>query len=128
MKSPWSTAAAAQAPHPPVENPHGNAPPSQAVFEPVPDTSDDDPALPGLEPALQGIGYRQFVQVASGALDPGQALALMQRETLRYAKRQLTWFTREPGIEWIDADAPDGAEGVASLIQARLTSMEDGIE
>lgn len=82
------------------------------------------PALP----ALQGIGYRQFVQVASGALDPGQALALMQRETVRYAKRQLTWFTREPGIEWIDADAPDGAEGVASLIQARVTSMEENIE
>jgi tRNA dimethylallyltransferase len=74
------------------------------------------PALP----ALQGIGYRQFVEVAQGRLDPSRALALMQRDTVRYAKRQLTWFTREPGIEWIDVDAAGGAERVAAAIETRL--------
>jgi tRNA dimethylallyltransferase len=82
---------------------------------------------PGL-PALQGIGYRQFVQVAGGALDPGQALVLMQRDTTRYAKRQMTWFVREPGIEWIDVDVVGGAEAVAETIEARVKSMEGGIE
>jgi tRNA dimethylallyltransferase len=82
---------------------------------------------PGL-PALQGIGYRQFVQVAGGALDPGHALALMQRDTTRYAKRQMTWFVREPGIEWIDVDVAGGAEAVAETIEARVKSMEGGIE
>jgi tRNA dimethylallyltransferase len=74
------------------------------------------PALP----AMQGIGYRQFVEVALGRLDPAQALALMQRDTVRYAKRQLTWFAREPGIEWIDVEAAGGAEGVAAAIETRI--------
>ena len=43
-----------------------------------------------------GIGYRQFVDVALGRLDAAAALALMQRDTVRYAKRQMTWFVREP--------------------------------
>jgi len=78
--------------------------------------------------ALQGIGYRQFAQVALGTLDAGQALALMQRDTVRYAKRQMTWFAREPGIEWIDVDVAGGLEGVAAAIQAGVTRMEGGIE
>ena len=56
------------------------------------------PALP----ALQGIGYRQFVEVALGRLDGRSALEQMKRDTVRYAKRQVTWFTREPDVEWID--------------------------
>lgn len=71
-------------------------------------------------PALQGIGYRQFVQVVRGALDEPEALRLMQRDTVRYARRQRTWFEREPGIEWIDVTAAGGAEGVAAAIEARL--------
>lgn len=74
------------------------------------------PALP----ALQGIGYRQFVEVALGRLDADTALALMQQETVRYAKRQVTWFAREPDIAWVDVAAARGAEGVAAAIEARM--------
>jgi tRNA dimethylallyltransferase len=74
------------------------------------------PALP----ALQGIGYRQFVDVALGRLDGDTALELMQRETVRYAKRQVTWFAREPDVTWIDVAAAGDAEGVAAAIEARL--------
>jgi tRNA dimethylallyltransferase len=79
-------------------------------------------------PALQGIGYRQFVEVARGALDPAQALALMQRDTVRYAKRQRTWFAREPEIEWVDVAAAGNAEGVATVIETRLRMTEGGSE
>jgi tRNA dimethylallyltransferase len=79
-------------------------------------------------PALQGIGYRQFVEVARGALDPARALALMQRDTVRYAKRQMTWFAREPGIEWVDVAAAGSAEDVAAVIEARLRMTEGGSE
>jgi len=74
---------------------------------------------PGL-PAMHGIGYRQFAQVALGTLDAREALRLMQRDTARYARRQWTWFAREPGIEWIDAGGAGGAEGVARALEARL--------
>ena len=70
-------------------------------------------------PAMQGIGYRQFVRVVQGTLDKAEAVRLMQRDTVRYARRQRTWFAREPGIEWIDVTAAD-TERVAAVIEARL--------
>ena len=70
-------------------------------------------------PAMQGIGYRQFVQVVQGRLDEAEAVRLMQRDTVRYARRQRTWFAREPGIEWLDVSGA-AVERVAALIEARL--------
>ena len=74
------------------------------------------PALP----ALQSIGYREFVQVARGTMAADEAVRLMQRDTVRYAKRQWTWFAREPGIEWIDVDESGGADGAAERIVSSL--------
>jgi tRNA dimethylallyltransferase len=71
-------------------------------------------------PALQGIGYREFVRVAQGQLDAAEALRLMQRDTVRYARRQWTWFAREPELAWLDVEAAEAAGGVATAIEARL--------
>jgi tRNA dimethylallyltransferase len=70
--------------------------------------------------AMQGIGYRQFVPVALAGADAAGALQAMQRETVRYAKRQVTWFARESAVDWIDVAAADGAQGVAASIEAKL--------
>jgi tRNA dimethylallyltransferase len=78
-------------------------------------------------PAMQGIGYRQFVEVAAGRLDGAAALALMQRDTVRYAKRQMTWFVREPDVAWIDVVAAGGANGVAATIAGKLDKREGRI-
>jgi tRNA dimethylallyltransferase len=71
-------------------------------------------------PALQSIGYREFVRVARGTMAADEAVRLMQRDTVRYAKRQWTWFAREPGIEWIDVDESGGADGAAERIATSL--------
>jgi tRNA dimethylallyltransferase len=75
-----------------------------------------DPTLP----AMLGIGYREFVRVVQGTLAEREALRLMQRDTMRYAKRQWTWFAREPGIQWLDLELAGGAEGAATIIERRL--------
>jgi len=75
-----------------------------------------DPSLP----SFQSIGYREFARVAGGVLAPAEALRLMRRDTVRYAKRQWTWFTREPGIEWIDVEKAGGTEGTAAAIVGEL--------
>jgi tRNA dimethylallyltransferase len=52
-----------------------------------------------------------------------QALDLTQQETRRYAKRQMTWFRKEPGVHWIAdfGDAPGiAAEALAILSGAGL--------
>jgi len=75
-----------------------------------------DPALP----ALQGIGYREFVQVLRGMLSVATAVRLMQRDTVRYARRQGTWFAREPGIEWLDVTDERDVARTAARIERRL--------
>jgi tRNA dimethylallyltransferase len=54
-------------------------------------------------PAFQAIGYRQIAAHVLGERSLASALEETIRETRRFAKRQLTWFRREPGVEWHDA-------------------------
>jgi tRNA dimethylallyltransferase len=75
-----------------------------------------DPSLP----AMQGIGYRELVLVLRGEITEEEALRRMQRDTVRYAKRQWTWFTREPDIQWLDVALCGGPEGVAGLLADRM--------
>src|SRR5437867_6593490 len=69
---------------------------------------------------MQGLGYREFVRVVQERLDVEEARRLMQRDTLRYARRQWTWFAREPELQWIDVEAAEAAGGVAAAIEASL--------
>jgi tRNA dimethylallyltransferase len=50
---------------------------------------------------LQSIGYKQVVQLLKGELDRGNAISAVQQAHRNYAKRQLTWFRREPGVHWL---------------------------
>jgi len=72
--------------------------------------------------AMHGIGYREFARVARGELATDEALRLLQRDTLRYAKRQWTWFAREPGIRWIDMDEVGGPTGAAAEVERMMVS------
>jgi tRNA dimethylallyltransferase len=49
---------------------------------------------------FESHGYRQAVQFLNGELNQDQAVFYAQRNTRRYAKRQMTWFRQERGIEW----------------------------
>ena len=71
-------------------------------------------------PGMAGIGYRQWAKVARGRLTEAEALRLMIRDTQRYAKRQMTWFAREPGIQWLDVDEVGGVEGAAECIYKHI--------
>jgi len=50
---------------------------------------------------LQSVGYRQMGLVLRGLLKIDQAVEEMKRETRHLAKRQLTWFRRDPEIRWL---------------------------
>ena len=54
-------------------------------------------------PAFQAIGYRQLVRHLEGDGSLEQAAAEIVRETRRFAKRQETWFRKEPDITWFPA-------------------------
>ncbi len=50
--------------------------------------------------AMQAIGYKEAVAALRGACSAEEARTLIQQESRRYAKRQLTWFRRDKEIEW----------------------------
>jgi len=58
---------------------------------------------PDLKP-LQAIGYREIVQYLQNKLEWEPLLQEIQKRTRQYAKRQMTWFSRESKIEWYQHD------------------------
>ena len=52
--------------------------------------------------AMQGIGYKEIVGYFDGVQSLDEAIALLKANTRRYAKRQMTWFRKDPRIQWID--------------------------
>jgi tRNA dimethylallyltransferase len=53
-------------------------------------------------PSMQGLGYKQFMDYVLGKTSRDEAVALLKRDTKRFAKRQFTWFRREPEAQWMD--------------------------
>jgi tRNA dimethylallyltransferase len=61
----------------------------------------------GSPPALDSLGYRQAAQYLAGALTLEQAITAASQGHRNYAKRQLTWFRREPGVLWLNGFGDD---------------------
>ena len=52
--------------------------------------------------ALQTVGYSELFDYLDGKTTLDEAIRLIQRNTRHYAKRQLTWWRRDPDIRWIE--------------------------
>jgi tRNA dimethylallyltransferase len=57
--------------------------------------------------SLDSLGYRQAAQYLDGALTLEQAIAAASQGHRNYAKRQLTWFRREPEVSWLKGFGDD---------------------
>jgi tRNA dimethylallyltransferase len=53
---------------------------------------------------LQTIGYKEFAAYFAGELSLSEVEALIEKNTIRYAKRQRTWFRRNKSIHWIQKE------------------------
>ena len=77
----------------------------------------------GLSPActaMQAIGYKEAAQALRGEMTRQEAVALIQMNSRRYAKRQLTWFGRNPHARWIRWEKePDLAQALESLTEMK---------
>jgi len=56
--------------------------------------------------APRAIGYAQALAQLGGRMDEEEAVAETQALTRRYARRQVSWFKRYPGLRWVDAGTP----------------------
>ncbi|XOV90882.1 MAG: tRNA (adenosine(37)-N6)-dimethylallyltransferase MiaA [Bacteroidota bacterium] len=67
--------------------------------------------------ALQTVGYSEIFKYFDGDYDREEAIRLLKRNSRRYAKRQYTWFRKDPEILWLSPDQTDQCIG---LINERL--------
>ena len=75
-------------------------------------------------PAMRAIGVREIAAFLSGELGREAALEAGRTATRRYAKRQYTWFSRQPPPEWPRFEAPldgRGFEHALAKFDARLS-------
>ena len=64
-----------------------------------------DSGVPATANAFKAIGYREVLRALDQGEDPAGVIEEIQRNTRRFAKRQRTWFRKEPALQWLDADA-----------------------
>ena len=71
-----------------------------------------DSGIPAKCTAMQAIGYKEFVSAMEGMGTIEEAAAQVQQSSRRYAKRQLTWFRRNPGMHWLTRRTGEGSEEI----------------
>ena len=57
--------------------------------------------------SMQAIGYKEIADYLEGVYPLEEAVRVLKRDTRHFAKRQLTWFRREPDVIWVDKDRFD---------------------
>jgi tRNA dimethylallyltransferase len=75
-------------------------------------------------PAMRAIGVREIAALLRGELTREQALEAGRTATRRYAKRQYTWFSRQPPADWPRFAEPldcDGQANALARLDARLS-------
>jgi tRNA dimethylallyltransferase len=76
------------------------------------------------EKALDTVGYKELFAYLEGETSLDQAVALIKQHTRNYAKRQLTWFRKDPDIHWFDAR---DAEGIQTFVVNSLGAQGSGV-
>jgi tRNA dimethylallyltransferase len=79
--------------------------------------------------ALDALGYRQALAALQGTMSEQEAIQQAQQGHRNYAKRQLTWFRREPEVHWIEdfGDRSEALRIAASLVEGALKAAASSI-
>ena len=75
--------------------------------------------------SMQGLGYKEIIDVIEGHYSLEEAKEIIKRDTRHFAKRQLTWFKREEKVHWIDKSEFDYDENKIIKHMEKLAA-EDG--
>jgi tRNA dimethylallyltransferase len=83
-----------------------------------------DKGIPGESNALGAHGYRRVVEYLGGLRDLESAIEQTKLDVRHYSKRQLTWFRREPGVEWVEGFGHEPV--VRERVLSRIKLLIDG--
>src|SRR5690606_26261775 len=66
--------------------------------------------------ALQTVGYSEIIDYLEGKYDYEETIRLLKRNSRRYAKRQLTWFSKDTEVAWFN---PEDISAIIEYIEKR---------
>lgn len=70
--------------------------------------------------SMKGLGYRQFSGYLAGDYSYDEAVRLLKRDTRHFAKRQMTWFRKEPEIYWLPIEESEIPAQAATRILKKI--------
>ncbi len=73
--------------------------------------------VPESAQSMRGIGYKEMIPAVRGECSEEAAVALIQKNTRHFAKRQITWYKRMPYIHWFSVDEND-SETLYDMVQS----------
>jgi tRNA dimethylallyltransferase len=74
--------------------------------------------------AMQAIGYKEYIDALAGRCSIDAATAQVQQSSRKYAKRQLTWFRRNPQIHWLRRAPGEGNHEILMRARQYLTDFD----
>ncbi len=74
--------------------------------------------------AMQAIGYKEFIAALNGQCTVENAADQVRQSSRHYAKRQLTWFRRNPNIHWLRRPSGAGTEEIVAQARLLLTEFD----
>ena len=70
--------------------------------------------------SMQGIGYKEVLEYLDGNCSLEEAIAQVKQSTRHFAKRQITWFKREKGAQWIDVTKFHSPQDLAEFMAGEV--------
>jgi len=77
----------------------------------------------GTEKPFESLGYKQALACLRGGLTLPEAVSQCEIETRQYAKRQWTWFRRDPRVQWLEGFGEDPA-----IVERALAMVREFLE
>jgi tRNA dimethylallyltransferase len=78
--------------------------------------------------AMKGLGYRQVAAHLVGDYDYVETVRRFKRDTRHFAKRQMTWFRKEPGIQWVSIEENERLESIVGRVVALINQFLETLE
>jgi tRNA dimethylallyltransferase len=79
--------------------------------------------------AMKGLGYHQVAEYLAGKYDVDEMVRRFKRDTRHFSKRQMTWFRKEPGIQWLTIEESESVQHTAAVVIGQvdrfLATLED---
>ena len=70
---------------------------------------------------FEAIGYRHVIQAFESCISEEETIRIIQRDTRRYAKRQMTWFRKQSEVRWFDG--PGDSEEITNRVRQWLEQL-----